>query len=306
MVESYREAGLTCPMCKAPLREFGERLVCDECQAMLIGLDDFAAAVHELDGNTEAAEVDALEPTDKTCPRCAAPMSTCALKIGRLKLPEYYLHCAAHGVWMPQQTLTAVFARVSYVAHIGRARGRTYGGVSLPPDTGVAYGGMAGAMRSIGSAFGAGVPADAGLAITRYRAPRVHSVFVSAFKERRLGCPSCKETALEYCGDRWACQTCRGVFVETAALASMIAAMTNETWELPPITGKPGERACPICNQAMLVEVHEAATIDHCASHGVWFDETELGSILYSAGVGKPKSVGGWLQQLFHRHGKID
>jgi len=295
-------------MCRAPLREFGERLVCDDCQAMLIGLDDFAAAVHELDGKIEdPAEVEDLKPGDKPCPRCATPMSTCAVKIGRLKLSGSYLHCAAHGVWMPQQTLTGVFARVSYLAHIGRASGRTYGGTALPPDTGVAFGGMGGAMRSIGSAFGSGAPADAGLAITRYRAPRVHAVFVSAFKERRLGCPACEESALEYCGDRWVCPTCSGAFVETAALASMIAAMTNETWELPPIDGKVGQRVCPICSQPMLVEVHEAATIDHCAAHGVWFDETELGSILFNAGMGKqPRSVGGWLKQLFHRHGKID
>jgi Zn-finger nucleic acid-binding protein len=223
------------------------------------------------------------------------------------QLPERYLYCASHGAWLPQQTMTAAFARASFAAHAGRGTGRTYGGASTAPDTGLAFGGMGIAMRAVHSAFGREAPADAGLAIRYYRAPRVHTVFVSAFKDRRLGCPVCEETELAYGGDRWLCPTCAGAFVETAALAAMVAEMTNETWELPPVAGKEGQRTCPICSKPMLVEVYEAATIDHCPEHGVWFDETELGSILFEAGTGKqPHTVGAWLKQLFHRHGKVD
>ena len=281
--------------------------MCDDCKAMLIGAEDFAAAVNELDGQQAALAVADVQPADKQCPRCTQPMSTAKLSIGNIALPDRYLHCANHGAWIAQETMTGVFARASRVASAGRGSGRSYGGSSrLPADTGLAGGGMAPAMRSIGSAFGQQAPATAGLAIARWRAPRVHSVVVSAFKERRLGCPSCEETELEYCGDRWVCATCSGAFVETAALAAMIAEMTKETWELPPVEGTSGTRPCPICTQPMVVEVHEAATIDHCATHGVWFDETELGSILYSVGSEKPRTIGGWLKELFHRHGKID
>jgi hypothetical protein len=147
-------------------------------------------------------------------------------------------------------------------------------------------------------------PATAGLAIGNWRAqrPMVHTLFVSAHKDRRLGCPSCKETALDYEGDRWPCQTCAGAFVENEALAAMITEMSQKPWEPPAISGGPGERACPICKALMIVEVLEAVTIDRCAAHGVWFDDTELQTALHHAG-GEPTGLGGWLKQLFHRHG---
>jgi len=288
---------MTCPDCHAPLREFGDKLVCDTCQAMLIRLEELAAAVTELDGQQRAAEARDLQSTDVPCPRCATPMSSCIVALGGASLPTRH-YCAAHGMWIRQKVMTALFARASYLAHAGRGSVHGPGGVSLPADTGL-LGGMAGPMRTIGAAFGASAPADAGLMIARYRAPRVHTVFVSAFKDRKLTCPACG-AALEYAGDRWLCASCRGAFVETAALESMIAAMTNESHELPAVDGKPGARACPICSEHMVVEEHSAAVIDHCPAHGVWFDERELAAILFHAGEHKPATRGGWLRRLFH------
>ena len=42
----------------------------------------------------------------------------------------------------------------------------------------------------------------------------------------------------------------------------------------------PGERACPICNQKMLVEAEQGINIDVCPAHGVWLDRNELAAII--------------------------
>jgi hypothetical protein len=166
---------------------------------------------------------------------------------------------------------------------------------------------MSAAMAGIANAFGRGGPASSALAISNWHdhRPRVHTLFVSAHKDRRLGCPACKETALSYQGHRWGCATCAGSFVENAALAAMIAEMSQQPWAAPAVSGAPGDRACPLCGAAMLVELLEAVTIDRCADHGVWFDDEELQAALHHAGA-PPLGIGGWLKQLFHRHGSIE
>src|SRR3954465_3568848 len=129
----------------------------------------------------------------------------------------------------------------------------------------------------------------------------VHTLFVSAFQDKTLGCPSCKDTKLQFAGDRWSCTTCAGCFVEDAALAGMVQEMTNQPWEVPPLTGAGSDRQCPVCSKLMVVEVLEAVTIDRCLPHGVWFDDSELQTALHHA-TEPNKGVGSWVKRLFHRH----
>jgi Zn-finger nucleic acid-binding protein len=297
---------LRCPSCShKPLRSFEHRLVCDACHGMLMPTDDFAVAIREIDPSR--GPLGFADPRDagKPCPRCRRAMSSSAVSIGALALPERMLRCEQDGLWVSQSCLAAVFARLSRHVRIGGGAGPSHDpGVYAP----VTSGGLAAAMSSIHEAFTAGTPASAGLAISRWHRtrPSVHTLFVSAYKDRQLACPSCKEAVLDYRGERWACDTCRGSFVENAALAAMVAEMINCPWELPPTAGKPGERGCPVCGAAMRVELLEAVTIDRCAAHGVWFDDHELEDTLHHAGTGSPTGISGWLRRLFHRPGKLE
>ena len=42
----------------------------------------------------------------------------------------------------------------------------------------------------------------------------------------------------------------------------------------------PGERACPICQNHMSVEVDYGVRIDICREHGIWLDRGELPEII--------------------------
>lgn len=302
MSDAYRTSGFACPSCAdASLREFHDRLVCDECNGMLLVDDDLAASVQELTREPAPVTVANAVPSDKSCPRCTRPMSVVDVTIGDLRSPRGHLRCDQHGTWFPRDALSNVFARASrrtrglISSHGGVVSGRAFGSMGS--------GGMSGAMDSIARAYGSG-PASSRLAISQWgdSRPRTHTLFVSAFKDRTLGCPVCKEKKLSFAGDRWSCTTCAGSFVEDAALAAMVSEMTNSPWDVPPVTGAGSDRACPACGTLMVVEVLEAVTIDRCAGHGVWFDEDELQTALHHAT--EPKDgVGSWVKRLFHRHG---
>jgi ribosomal protein L37AE/L43A len=303
MDDVYRTAGFQCPTCSnAALREYDGRLICDECSGMLIEDADFATSIHELDDGSEPLAVSDPQPSTSACPECKAPMTTCKLAVGAMNLRGRFLRCPKDGLWVPRPAMTATFARASRAAH--GPSGRPVGAATLGGFPLGASGGAGGAMNSIRGAFGAG-PATAGLAIGNWHAsrPRVHTLFVSAHKDRSLDCPACTETKLEFRGDRWTCLACAGSFVEDEALAAMVMEMSNQPWEVPHVTGSPGTRHCPLCEQAMIVEKLEGVTIDRCAPHGVWFDDAELQSALGHASAA-PAGLGNWIKQLFHRGGK--
>ena len=317
MTDAYRTPGFACPSCtNAALRDFQGRLVCDECNGMLITAADLTESIHELDGSTEQLAFADEQPAEKSCPRCRHPLTSCAIRLGAARLPGAFLRCAADGIWFPRDAMTALFATVSRrggfrgLGAVGTGAGRGSGGnpgVASVANVPSGHGGMSGAMASIQNAFGASAPASGGLAISHWqsRRPRVHTLFVSAHKDRRLGCPSCKETALTYRGERWECGTCAGSFVENAALTAMVIEMSQKPWDVPVVSGAPGDRPCPVCAVPMTVEVLEAVTIDRCEPHGVWFDDHELQAALSHASAA-PLGIGGWLKQLFHRHGKTE
>ncbi|MEP6863002.1 MAG: zf-TFIIB domain-containing protein [Deltaproteobacteria bacterium] len=303
MSDAYRTSGGTCPTCgNTALREFSDRLVCDECNGMLLAADDLAKSIHELDGRSGGVTFSEEGPSDKPCPRCAGEMMVAEVDISGIRLHGTLVHCARDGVWVPQGVLAGMFALASRRGHSGSAHGtRAYGGISGGASLPGVSGGAAGAMNSIAAGFGRG-SATSGLAISQWAdtRPRVHTLFVSAYKDRTLGCPACKDTKLHFAGDRWACAACGGCFVEDAALSAMVIEMTGKPWQPPAVRGGPGERACPVCDKPMLVEVLEAVTTDRCEGHGVYFDPDELQAAL--AHAAEPQHVGSFLQRLFHRH----
>ncbi|MEZ4402593.1 MAG: zf-TFIIB domain-containing protein [Kofleriaceae bacterium] len=298
MTDAYRAGGFACPVCPAAaLREFAGRLVCDACGGMLIAVDDLAASIGEVaDAAADAADAVRFAddaPAARGCPRCQAPLCASAVTLAGLRSPERLLRCAHHGVWLPRDTMVAVFARLGRRAG-GRFRALGVGGAGGRAGTS----GVGGAMEAIGAAFGSG--GQLAISRQRLRRPRVHTLFVSAFHGQRLGCPACADAALGCQGDRWVCARCAGCFVEDAALVAMVTAMASAPWDLPPVAGPPGLRPCPVCATAMMTERLEGVAIDRCAAHGVWFDDAELQAALLHVGA-EPPGLGGWLKRLFGR-----
>ena len=62
-----------------------------------------------------------------------------------------------------------------------------------------------------------------------------------------------------------------------------------------------GQRPCPICGDAMQVEMMSGASIDVCGKHGVWLDNGELPKILSVA-----KRRGGRTQTEALKRAKLD
>jgi Zn-finger nucleic acid-binding protein len=312
MTDAYRSSAFPCPVCEnAALREFHGRLVCDECQGMQLQSDDFVDSIREIDGSEEPIALTDHGPAGKGCPQCNQPMTTCALAFGSLTIAgERIMRCASHGMWIPRDAMTAAYARASRRGGFsGRgvtggtasrfgASGGTSGAASMLANMPSAHSGMSGAMASIAGAFGGG-PASGALAISNWRhdRPRAHTLFVSAHRDLKLDCPACR-VALAYQGDRWACSTCQGLFVENEALVALVREMALAPWELPALAGKPGERACPICRTPLIVEVLEGVTIDRCDVHGVWFDHPELEQALRHSSA-PPQGLVAWLKRLF-------
>jgi hypothetical protein len=270
--------------------------VCDDCNAMLVGVDELADALTELDGVVDPMHVRDPLPDAARCPRCAAAMTTTALQRGGHLVPGRFRHCEAHGVWLPRTVMAAGFARA----------GRRGAGMPAGAGTGVggAYldvaprGSAGGAMRGIRDAFASTRPAIGQYSLPR---PRVHTLFVSAFRGHDLTCPRCAGAKLEFEGMRWACSTCAGAFVENAALVAMVSDVTSTAWKLPDAAGKAGTRPCPVCAAPMTEQDLEATPIDRCAAHGMWFDSDELQAALEHAGEDPKPTIGGWLRRLFRR-----
>lgn len=310
----YRAPGYACPTCvNAALREFHGRLVCDECGGMLIRVADLVASVRELDGSSDALELVDDQPATVGCPRCRLPMRASELRLGTLALAGRFSRCDRDGVWFPRDAMTALFAEVSRrggfrgLGAVGAGvgdldRGSASSGAAAIANMPSGHGGMSGAMASIHDAFAGGRPASDRLAISHWqrRRPRVHTRYASAHQDAKLACPSCKGAPLDHRGDRWGCATCAGSFVENAALVAMVEEMAQAPWQVPPAAGLAGERTCPICGAAMLVETLEAVTVDRCATHGVWFDASELEAALHHASA-EPVGLVAWLQRLFRR-----
>jgi hypothetical protein len=286
-MEPYRIAGLRCPQCpESPLREFQDRLVCDECQGMLIGHADFATACADLDGRAIELAFSGDKPSlTHTCPKCERHMTLCRVHLKPTKTTADVMRCDRDGIWCQNGFLEVVFANLSRSrpGHPGYNYART-----LPngPD-------------------GLPVPqlrAGTGLRISewgdrpRHRKPTLTPI--NAYADRDLACPVCTTSELVFFGDRYACGGCGGTFVQNAAFEAMVMDVAKELFQLPAATGAPGPRACPVCKEAMLVDDVEQVPIDRCQQHGLWFDPNELAITLERASGQFEKGWRAWLKRL--------
>jgi len=278
----YRTAGHRCPSCPGdvPLREYGDRLVCDTCDGILLSVEDFASQV-------PTGEVRVVDDGGATreCPRCQRPMRGCVLVVGGRHLDHPLVRCARDGIWFGDGSLMAVYEAIG-------------SGSMKQPGAGRGDGGF-------GHMYGGSTRAPL---LQRHRKlpPREHTAPVppSALRDRRLACadPGCEAGALRFEVSRWVCGDCDGLFVENAALEALVGEMAGQPWALPPIEGAPGRRRCPACAEPLTVQDIEGVTVDRCAAHGVWFDPTELEAALQHAASVEPSAVeglGSWLRRLF-------
>lgn len=288
-MEPYRLAGFRCPICpESPLREYQERLVCDECHGLFIANQDFISACADLCNADLELTFAEIQPATGMCPRCEGGLSSAHAVLAAVGIRVAVLRCERDGLWLDDRLLAAVFARIGRTAT--GSRGRYYAG---QPAVGLD-----------GLPIPTHAPATAGLAISQWRhRPRRRAQTatpINLYRDHRLACPTCADHELRFYGDRYACDGCGGTFVQSAALEAMVMDIAMTPWDMPPATGAPGPRACPVCSSAMVVEELERVTIDRCAEHGVWFDPDELTIALeHASGQFEPRGVRAWLGKLF-------
>lgn len=121
MTSPYRDQRLLCPACKATLREYRARWVCDGCDGMMLALSDLAAAIFDLTSVEPVFEYRDDKPGKRSCPHCTAAMSTCKLRIvieEEIADPKPVLdRCPEHGVWFDGEELANVFVKCHGKGH---------------------------------------------------------------------------------------------------------------------------------------------------------------------------------------------
>jgi Zn-finger nucleic acid-binding protein len=116
---------------------------------------------------------------------------------------------------------------------------------------------------------------------------------MSTHRDEFPTCPVCRE-ALDPEGSRFICPTCQGALVTETTLQALIQdAETHHASDVPrtkelkfdvPNTVEPA-RTCPRCAATMSKHSFYGITVDRCIAHGIWFDGTELQSVLTSVGM---------------------
>lgn len=288
-MEPYRSAGLLCPTCAdMPLREFQHRLICDQCQGMLIEEHDLATACSDLVNKDITLAFDDEQSTTYACPTCQRAMTSCHVKFDPIRAKADVHRCDRHGVWFAGGMLAGMFALLGRKAH---------GVIGYPQ-----YANVPRATGLDGLPIERG-PATSGLRIGEWRNRRRRRdktlTPINAYREHRLACPVCTTTELRFYGDRYACEQCDGTFVQNAAFVAMAMDISKDYFELPPAAGEPGPRACPVCMHPMHVEDVEQVPIDRCAMHGIWFDANELAVALERASGQFEHGWRAWLARLF-------
>jgi len=282
--DPYRDVRAECPDCKkGPMREFQNRLVCDDCTGIFIPEADLKTGVGEVAGQDLEVRYNDAGTSTALCPRCTNPMLGAHVEIVTMfTVRDPVPRCAAHGLWLGRGELAGIFARVRHKVHGNTGEGRAYGGVG-------GQGNSSYTLLRDRSKPSAPKPAE-----------------IDPYAGRTLACPACgSDAVLGFHDDRWLCDRCGGAFVANTALEFLVIDVANEMYVLPEPTGETGARSCPVCSQPLIVEQWQHVTIDRCARHGVWFDPKELGEALEFAGgvaeTQEPRGVARWIQHLFGR-----
>jgi hypothetical protein len=116
MNDPYRDSSIECPACKMALRAFRERLCCDGCGGIFIGLDDLVAEIGALTSITPEISFTEERAGTRCCPRCVVTMDTCKLDA---RLIDTHVttkpildRCKRHGLWFDRDELEKVEERI--------------------------------------------------------------------------------------------------------------------------------------------------------------------------------------------------
>ena len=112
---------------------------------------------------------------------------------------------------------------------------------------------------------------------------------MTGYRAASLACPRCRGP-LEAAGSAQACRACRGLWVEEAVLADMLARMTGDLAR-PVFDARHGTSPppCPVCQRMLAPVWTHGVPLDRCgAQHGIWFDADELETVLHHAGTSPP------------------
>jgi Zn-finger nucleic acid-binding protein len=127
----YRDSQLACPACTAGLRRFRDRLCCDTCNGIMLGVADLEAAIQELTAVSPELGFTQDAPGSRSCPCCQSTMVRCRLDVQlmdeRPQLRPELDRCDGHGVWFDAEELAKVFEVLRRVASttFGTSRPRT-------------------------------------------------------------------------------------------------------------------------------------------------------------------------------------
>ena len=253
---------------------------------MLITDPDFASACADLDGRPVELAVSHEKPTTRMCPKCERNMSSCRVDLAPTGLHVDVMRCTSDGLWCERGLLERIFANVSRKrpGYPGSNYART---LSKGPD---------GLPVPQAHSRGTGLYISEWRNRPRHRKPTLTPI--NAYADRNLACPTCTRE-LVFFGDRYACGTCGGTFVQNAAFEAMVMDVSKEFFQMPVVTGAGGPRNCPVCTNPMVIEPVENVPIDRCGQHGIWFDPNELTVALERASGQFDTGWRAWLKRVF-------
>jgi Zn-finger nucleic acid-binding protein len=116
----YRDSQLACPACAAGLRRFRDRLCCDACSGIMLGVADLETAIRELTAVSAELGFTQDTPGSRVCPCCQSTMVRCRLDVRlmgeRPALRPELDRCDGHGVWFDAEELAKILEVLRRVA----------------------------------------------------------------------------------------------------------------------------------------------------------------------------------------------
>jgi Zn-finger nucleic acid-binding protein len=116
----YRDLQLACPACTEGLRRFRDRLCCDACNGIMLGITDLEVAIRELTGAAPELGFTSDAPGARSCPCCQNAMVRCRLDVvlmdERPELRPELDRCDGHGVWFDAEELAKILEVLRRVA----------------------------------------------------------------------------------------------------------------------------------------------------------------------------------------------
>jgi len=132
----YRDSQLACPACAQGLRRFRDRLCCDGCNGIMLGIADLEEAIQELISTVVELGFTNDLPGARSCPCCQSAMVRCRLDVWlmdeRPELQPELDRCDGHGVWFDALELAKIFEVLRRVATTSSGSSRPRNPATLP------------------------------------------------------------------------------------------------------------------------------------------------------------------------------